>query len=172
MFSSRRKNPGKDRTQQNDEQRPVFPSIKCDSTLAKCGPGDSVEYHCKPNTYFQERCRVKQPVYLQHFTRTYAKAKVERYVFILSTPSTSNVSRVVNIPLDPRADYRSKLSLQYSYLSLLSDFVGLQPDLWEWYVCQQSALVMAYALYRQFANPASAVARSGFRPGNSIYMVL
>jgi len=54
---------------------------------------------------------------LQHFTRTYEKIKVER---------------VVNIPLEPKADYRN-----------------LRPELWEW----------------QFANPASAVAKNGFRPG-------
>jgi len=85
--------------------------------LAKCGPREPVQYHYEPDTYFQQRCRAKQPQHLQHFTRTYAKQKVER---------------VVNIPLDPKADYRS-----------------LGPDLWEW----------------QFANPASAVAKSGFRPG-------
>jgi hypothetical protein len=47
--------------------------------------------------------------------------------------------RVVNIPLDPRADYRSELVLYYYWSSLLIDFAGLQPDLWEWYVFQRLA---------------------------------
>jgi len=111
------RNPGKERAREKDDRRSRFPSIVCDNTLAKCGPRDPVEYYYEPNTYFQQQCREKQPQRLQHFTRTYGKQKVER---------------VVNILLNPQADYRS-----------------LRPDLWEW----------------QIANPASAVARSGFRPG-------
>src|ERR1700683_1609116 len=119
-----RKNPGKERAHGEDGVGPHIQSIECDNTLAKCGPRDPVEYHYEPNTYFQERCRAKRPARLQQFTRTYAKNKVERYALIVyksqdsSLTFTNNV-RVVNIPLDPHADYRSELRSSYSYQALL-----------------------------------------------------
>ncbi|KAH7886266.1 S-adenosyl-L-methionine-dependent methyltransferase [Phlebopus sp. FC_14] len=91
---------------------------QCLATEPWCGlQGPNVGYEHEPRTAFQAWCRKEPTKDLQHYTRTYEPKKVER---------------VIEIPLDADADYRS-----------------LRPDLWEW----------------QFANPASAVARDGFRPG-------
>jgi len=91
---------------------------ECRKERPWCGfKGPDVEYEHEPRTAFQQRCRSRPTQDIQQYTRTYDRAKVER---------------IVEIPLDPDADYRR-----------------LRPDLWEW----------------QFANPASATARKGFRAG-------
>ncbi|KAH9901025.1 S-adenosyl-L-methionine-dependent methyltransferase [Cubamyces lactineus] len=56
------------------------------------GPSEVVGYkHVKPCTSFQAKCRSKPSNDLQHYTRTFPVATVER---------------VINVPLSPDADYR------------------------------------------------------------------
>ncbi|KAG8219377.1 S-adenosyl-L-methionine-dependent methyltransferase [Butyriboletus roseoflavus] len=91
---------------------------ECRENQSWCGfDGPDVAYAHEPHTTFQLRCRARPTRDIQHYTRTYDPKKVER---------------VVEIPVEPDADYRC-----------------LRPDLWEW----------------QLVNPASSVAKAGFRAG-------
>nr|VWP01255.1 Glucans biosynthesis glucosyltransferase H (EC [Ganoderma boninense] len=81
-----------------------------------CGPS-SGHYVSPPMNSYQAACRKKPATDLQHYTRVF---------------KDSMISRIANIPLQARADYRS-----------------LKPS---------------FAQF-QFANPASATARNGFKPG-------
>ncbi|KAI6000261.1 S-adenosyl-L-methionine-dependent methyltransferase, partial [Pisolithus marmoratus] len=75
--------------------------IECDESRPWCGlSGPDVSYEHDPQTSFQLWCRKKATRDLQQYTRTYEPKKVER---------------VVEIPLQDDADYRT-----------------LRPDLWEW----------------------------------------
>nr|ANR76343.1 DNA methyltransferase [Ganoderma lucidum] len=81
-----------------------------------CGP-NSGHYVSPPKTSYQAACRKKPTTDVQHYTRVF---------------NASMISRIANVPLTARADYRS-----------------LGPK---------------FAQF-QFANPASATARNGFKPG-------
>ncbi|KIL00792.1 hypothetical protein PAXRUDRAFT_29521 [Paxillus rubicundulus Ve08.2h10] len=73
-----------------------------------CGlSGRDIPYEHEPRTGFQAQCRRKATSDLQHYTRTYESKKVER---------------IVEIPLEADADYRS-----------------LRPDLWEWQFANPSS---------------------------------
>ncbi|KAI9429370.1 hypothetical protein BJY52DRAFT_1345301 [Lactarius psammicola] len=81
------------------------PALKCDQAKKHIGfegpvSGTGLRYHHPPRTSFQAWCRRRRTEDLQHFTRVLKPATVER---------------VVNIPLIPRADYRS-----------------LEKEHWEW----------------------------------------
>ncbi|KXN85700.1 DNA (cytosine-5)-methyltransferase 1A [Leucoagaricus sp. SymC.cos] len=84
----------------NEQGRPGIPSLVCEHKKPYCGYQGRVGYHCEPRTTYQKEAREKESVDLQHFTKT-VKAK--------------KVDRVLAIPLDPGADYRS-----------------LKPDMFEW----------------------------------------
>ncbi|KIM70040.1 hypothetical protein SCLCIDRAFT_12660 [Scleroderma citrinum Foug A] len=65
----------------------------CKESEPWCGvSGENFTYEHAPKTTFQLRCRKKPTKDIQHYTRTYEPKKVER---------------IVTIPLDPDADYRS-----------------------------------------------------------------
>ncbi|KAF9245635.1 S-adenosyl-L-methionine-dependent methyltransferase [Melanogaster broomeanus] len=83
---------------------------KCLDSQPWCGlSGADVPYEHEPRTAFQASCRRKATRDLQHYTRTYDSKKVER---------------VVEIPLEADADYRT-----------------LRPDLWEWQFANPSSSV-------------------------------
>ncbi|TBU32705.1 S-adenosyl-L-methionine-dependent methyltransferase [Dichomitus squalens] len=64
-------------------------SIECDPKKPYCGPlGD---YARSPRNSYQKACRTKPATELQHYTRTFKHAVV---------------SRITNVPLKSRADYR------------------------------------------------------------------
>ncbi|OBZ68208.1 DNA (cytosine-5)-methyltransferase 1B [Grifola frondosa] len=87
-----------------------IPAIACDRSKPYCGPAKTEPYHHrKPLTSFQVRCRIRPTTDLQHFTRVLKEETVER---------------VVNIPLNPKADYKS-----------------LNPYLWEWQFSNPSSAV-------------------------------
>ncbi|KZT09519.1 S-adenosyl-L-methionine-dependent methyltransferase [Laetiporus sulphureus 93-53] len=65
--------------------------LPCDHRSRVCGLQGVVKYQHPPRTNFQAKCRAKPTRDLQHFTRIWKEATVER---------------VVNIPLKARADYR------------------------------------------------------------------
>jgi len=73
---------------------------------------------------------------LGHMRNKKLNGMCEYCIVRLTSPLTCNATfRVVNIPLDPKADYRSKLSSYYpSRNPRWINFTGLGPDLWEWYV--------------------------------------
>ncbi|PIL29860.1 DNA methyltransferase [Ganoderma sinense ZZ0214-1] len=81
-----------------------------------CGPR-SGHYISPPKNSYQAACRKKPATDIQHYTRVF---------------KDSMISRIANVPLHARADYRS--------------------------------LGPSFAQF-QFANPASATARNGFKPG-------
>lgn len=59
-----------------------IPVVKCDNNRPSSGLVGPAEYrHNRPLTTFQKRCRVNEDSIqdLQHFTRTYPEATVERY---------------------------------------------------------------------------------------------
>ncbi|KDQ62886.1 hypothetical protein JAAARDRAFT_53111 [Jaapia argillacea MUCL 33604] len=111
------KNP-KPRGCQDHEQARSIPVLECRKSEKWCGMKGAVEYSSDPLSAFQVWCRQGKVVRdLQHFTRVYDEPIIER---------------VLNIPLNPQADYRA-----------------LPAHLQEW----------------QTANPSSANARQGFKPG-------
>ncbi|KAF9814898.1 hypothetical protein IEO21_04842 [Rhodonia placenta] len=78
-----------------------IPEVACDASRSYCRPPGALDsYHTPPKTSFQVKCRQRKPTDLQQFTRVFKEETVER---------------VVNIPLQPKADYKS-----------------LHPDMWEW----------------------------------------
>ncbi|TCD63769.1 hypothetical protein EIP91_004952 [Steccherinum ochraceum] len=78
----------------NPSTQLTVPSLPCNKARAFCGyHGSSAVYHHPPRTAFQQRCRESgQLKDLQHYTRVLKEQVVER---------------VVNIPMRPKADYRT-----------------------------------------------------------------
>jgi DNA (cytosine-5)-methyltransferase 1 len=87
------------------------PSLVCDHKKPHCGYQGRVGYHCEPRTVYQKEARVKESMDLQHFTKTVKARKVDRLVYPRGAKfSTTNVMwlcRVLAIPMNPGADYRS-----------------------------------------------------------------
>ncbi|KAI1797446.1 S-adenosyl-L-methionine-dependent methyltransferase [Ganoderma leucocontextum] len=106
----------RDPGQKDLEPRKGKVTIDVDYADAHCGPR-SGHYVSSPKTSYQVACRKKPTTNIQHYTRVF---------------KPSMISRIANVPLQARADYRS--------------------------------LAPSFAQF-QFANPASATARNGFKPG-------
>lgn len=72
------KNPGKFVAQTESRISDDVPEVECDNARPHSGLLDLIEYRHKPMTAFQQQCRTQEAIELQHFTRTYRKATVER----------------------------------------------------------------------------------------------
>ncbi|OCH84951.1 S-adenosyl-L-methionine-dependent methyltransferase, partial [Obba rivulosa] len=79
------------RTSEEPEQQVM--ELECKPKKPYCGlSGPQVEYYTQPRTSFQAKCRERPTADLQHYTRVLKCETIER---------------VINIPLNPKADYRS-----------------------------------------------------------------
>ncbi|KAF8899291.1 S-adenosyl-L-methionine-dependent methyltransferase [Infundibulicybe gibba] len=92
-----------------------IPALVCKRSEPHCGYQGVVPYHCEPKTSYQVGARKQPTLDLQHFTKCLLPKKVDR---------------VVSIPMEALADYRS-----------------LRPDQYEWQFANPSSSV-ARANYR------------------------
>jgi len=155
-----RKNPGHhwgsaDQQQASRDREKTIPALTCKQPAPYCGYEGVVPYYHEAKTTYQVRSRKADTCNLQHYTRCLIKAKVERCYESLSIIGTmcSLVGWIVESSTFlsvPRRIIEVGLSLVFIYPSLTSE-LGLRPDLFDW----------------QLANPSSAVAKRGFRPGES-----
>ncbi|KAJ7776611.1 S-adenosyl-L-methionine-dependent methyltransferase [Mycena maculata] len=76
----------------NQRKQAGIPVLKCDVDRAHCGYEGAGEYNDEPKTSYQRQAREHQTKNIQHFTRCLLPQTVER---------------VVTIPLEPDADFRS-----------------------------------------------------------------
>ena len=113
----------------SSSQNSTRPTLKCDSGEPFCGyqgPSEVVGYkYNKPCTSFQVKCRRKPTSDLQHYTRTLQQATVERWVnYTVNLDKTILIlSRVVNVPLYPGADYRRmSICCLFMVLSLMTSY--------------------------------------------------
>jgi DNA (cytosine-5)-methyltransferase 1 len=122
------------------------------------GYGGVVRYQHAPRTTFQAWCRKASTKDLQHFTRTLRPSTVEWWACrwthdacILINYGRRTAFSVVNIPLTAHADCRCRDPVLRSSLSAVDPIpcLALEREHWQW----------------QFSDPASAIARKGFRPG-------
>jgi DNA (cytosine-5)-methyltransferase 1 len=76
-----RKNPNLQPEQRREalERAKTIRSFECDNSYAHCGFEGPVPYEHEPRTSYQVWCRQKPTTDLQQYTRTFLKAKVERY---------------------------------------------------------------------------------------------
>ncbi|KAF9444348.1 S-adenosyl-L-methionine-dependent methyltransferase [Macrolepiota fuliginosa MF-IS2] len=92
------KRPGQKNNERNrarqltDDVGRGVPGLICNHKATHCGYKGRVDYHCEPRTAYQKAAREKESKDLQHFTKTVKARKVDR---------------VLAIPMNPGADYRS-----------------------------------------------------------------
>lgn len=86
------------------------PRFKVDETKGRAGYiNGEVLYGQDPQTAYQKWCRetAKPPRDLQHFTQSFNKDTVRRCVPSTLPATFLTMHRVVNVPLESGADYRS-----------------------------------------------------------------
>jgi len=111
-----------------------------------------VKYDQDPQTAYQKWCREtsKHQSDLQHFTQSFNKDTVKQWVSYVISMIYLTMHRVVNVPLESGADYRS---IYISCFFLPSDtdqlLLGLNPEIQQY----------------QTSHPLSGVARGGFKAG-------